>query len=272
MSKYQYKERTYAKEILKKGFITNHIKYELQILVKYYKELGHEPKERKELIYEFCEKHLDGFDRVLHFKLINSALNHGTNKKNVLVEIDNVEVTKEELNYIDKLEIEHDYKKLIFTLMVLEKLNKKYHEIRNESKNNGHYFGGAKKYKKLIESSKIKLNKNNQIHNMIGNLDELGIVHITGDSSIKLLFMYDIPETDEVGLSIGTYDNIGYYYDLHTGKNKVKQCECCETPIKPKNNKNKYCLECAKEIERENHRKRQQKYINKIKNDEIEKR
>jgi hypothetical protein len=240
---------------LDKGFVSNHIKYELQLLVKYYKELGYKPKERKELIYQFCEKYMDGFDRVLHFKLINSALNYGKNKNNILVEIENVSITKEELNYIDSLSIDHDYKKVIFTLLVLEKLNKQYHEIRNESKNNEHYFGGAKKYKELVETSKISLKKNNQIHNMIGHLDELGIVQITGNSSIKLLFMYDIPESDEVGIIVSTYDNIGYYYDLHTSENKVKKCESCETPIKPKNNKNKYCEECAKIIKNEQNKK-----------------
>lgn len=251
------------KEILNKGFITNHIKYELQLLVKYYKELGHKPKERKELIYKFCEKYLNGFDRVLHFKLINSALNYGRNKNNILVEIENVCVTKEELNYIDNLEIDHNYKKVVFTLLVLEKLNKKYHEIRNEHKSNEHYFGGAKKYKELIETSKISLKINNRIHNMIGYLDELGIVKITGNSSIKLSFIYDVPESNDVGIFVDTYDNIGYYYDLHTGENKVKRCECCEIPMKVLGKQKRYCNECSKEKQKEWQRESMKKLRNK---------
>jgi hypothetical protein len=254
MSKFQYKERTYAKEIMSKGFITKHIKYELQLLVKYYKELGCKPKERKELIYQFCEKYLDGFDRVIHFKLINSVLNNGKNKSNVLVEIENIPLTKEELNYINNLEIDHDYKKVIFTLLVLDKLNKQYHEIKNDPKSNEHYFGGAKKYKELIDSSKITLKQNKQIHNIIGELSEIRVIEILGNSSIKLSFIYNIPESEEILFSIKSFDNIGYYYDLHTDENKVKKCECCETPIKPKNNKNKYCEKCAKEKELERQR------------------
>lgn len=251
MFKFQYKERTYAKEILSKGFTSNHIKYELQLLVKYYKEFGHKPKERKELIYKFCEQYLEGFDRVIHYKLINSVLNHGSNRKNILVEIDSISITAEELAYIDNLDIDHTYKKVVFTLLVLDKLNKKYHEIRNEPKSNEHYFGGTQKYKELISSSKICLNKNNLIHSMIGLLNEKGIVQVTGNSSIKLSFIYDIPESDDVSISIKTFDTVGYYYDLHTGENKIKKCECCETPIRITSNRTKYCDCCWKEKEME---------------------
>jgi hypothetical protein len=261
MSKFQYKERTYAKEILSNGFITKHIKYELQLLVRYYKELGYKPKERKELVYKFCEKYLDGFDRVIHFKLINSSLNSCKNKDNVLVEIENIPITKEELIYIDNLYIDHDYKKVIFTLLVLDKLNKKYHDIRNEPKSNEHYFGGDKKYKELIDSSKITLKQNKQIHNIIGKMDELGIIEILGNSSIKLLFIYNIPESSEVRIRVSKYDNIGYYYDLYTGENKIKQCEYCEVPIKVNGKYKIYCNDCAEE--KEKIRKREWKRNNK---------
>lgn len=261
MFKFQYKERTYAKEILSKGFTSKHIKYELQLLVKYYKELGHKPKERKELIYNFCEKYLEGFDRVIHFKLINSILNHGSNRKNILVEIDSIDITVDEFAYIDNLDIDHEHKKVVFTLLVLDKLNKKYHEIRNELQNNEHYFGGSQKYKELISSSKVSLKKNNLIHNTIGKLGEKGIVQITGNSSIKLSFVYEIPESVDVSISIKTFDSIGYYYDLHTGENKIKKCENCEIPIKVTNNKSKYCNDCAKEI---NRLKTLENYHNKI--------
>jgi hypothetical protein len=264
LNNFQYKERTYAKEILEKGFISNHIKYELQLLVKYYKELGHKPKERKELLYKFCEKHLEGFDRVIHFKLINSVLNHVISKKNIIIEIENVNVTDEELKYIDNLDIEHDYKKVVFTLFVLDKLNKEYHKLRNEPSNEEHYFGGSKKYKELISSSKITLKKNNIIHNMIGELDGIGIVQITSNSSIKLSFIYEISESDNVVLKVSTYDNIGYYYDLHAGENKIKQCERCETPIKIIGKNTKYCDSCRSIIEKEKGRERVRKHRNNI--------
>jgi hypothetical protein len=220
-----------------------------------YKEKGMKPKERKEVIYKFCEEKLEGFDRVTHFKMINSILNYGQNYKNKLIEIDSVPVSKNELLYIDALDTSHDYKKVIFTLLVMDKLNKKFHEIRNELRfNNEHYFGGTSNYKELVTSSKVSLKQNKQIHSIIGELDKNGIIKITGNGSIKLSFIYGIENDDEIEMHITTFDNIGYYFDLYKGENKVKKCECCGTPIRPKNNKHKYCKLCANNKEKDRKR------------------
>lgn len=248
MFKHQYKEKTYAEEILKDGFTSNHVSYELKILVKYYKDLGYKPKQRKEKIYKFCEENLEGYDRVLHFKMINSALNYGANKKNKLIEIEVVNVSEQELTCIHSLEISHDYKKILFTLLVLDKLNKRYFEIRNEEKaKDEYYFGGDGNYKNLISSSKVTLKRSQNIHSIIGDLAKQGILETIGKGNIKLSFMYDINKDDDVALSITSYDNIGYYYDLYLGVNKVKACECCKIPIKVRSNRSKYCDNCFKE-------------------------
>ena len=42
--------------------------------------------------------------------------------------------------------------------------------------------------------------------------------------------------------------------------NNIKKCDNCNLLIKSKSNKIKYCKQCAKEIEKENVRKRVQKY------------
>lgn len=271
MFKHQYKERTYAQEILKDGFTSNHVSYELKMLVKYYKDLGYKPKQRKEMIYKFCEENLEGYDRVLHFKMINSALNYGANKKNKLIEIDCINVSEQELTCIDSLEISHEYKKILFTLLVLDKLNKKYFEIRNEEKaKDEYYFGGDGNYKNLISSSKVTLKRSQNIHSIIGEMVKLGLLETIGKGNIKLSFLYDIPKDESVISSITTYDNIGYYYDLHMSVNKVKECECCKVPIKVRNNKSKYCEKCGKE--KEKIRKREWKRGKNKNGSEIEKR
>lgn len=254
--KYEYKERDYAEEILKNGFTSNHVRHELKILVKYYKEQGHKPKERKDLIYDFCEKYLDGYDRVTHFKMINSVLNYGSNRKNKLIQIDNVNVTKKELEYIEQLGLEHDYKKILFTWIVLDKLNKKYHEIRNDSEPiNEYYFGGRYNYNKLITYSNINLKRKSDIHKIIHKLSELGLVEIRMKSKIKLLFMYEISKNEEVAMEISNFEKIGMYYDLHCGINRIKECENCGEPIKVIGNKTKYCSLCAKRIKNEQNKK-----------------
>lgn len=256
MFNYEYKERDYANEILKKGFTSSHIKHELKILVKYYKDQGCKPKERKELIYKFCEENLEGYDRVTHYKMINSVLNYGSNKLNKLIQIDSVGISGSELNYIDGLEIQHDYKKILFTLLILDKLNKKFYLIRNESTpDEEYYFSGRHNYKKLIAYSNIKLKSSNQIHKIIHELSEIGLVEIRAKSKIKLLFMYEIPKDDEVGLEIKNFEKIGLYYDLHSGISKIKKCENCGEPVKVTSNRSKYCESCREVIEIKNNRR-----------------
>lgn len=265
MFKYQYKEKTYAEEILKNGFTSNHVWHELKILAKYYKEMDIKPKQRKEMIYSFCEKNLPGYDRVIHFKMINSVLNYAANKKNKLTEIESVTVSENELDFISTLGIKHDYKKILFTLLVLDKLNKKYHEVNENKLSDEHYFGGDKKYKELILSSKVTLKKTKDIHNIIGELANQRLLETVGKGNIKLSFIYNIVSDYKVGLVVSTFDNIGLYYDLYVQTDKVKECECCETPIKMANNKTKYCESCASIIKKEQNRLADNKYKNKVK-------
>jgi hypothetical protein len=244
MIKYPFKELTYAKEIEKNGFTSNYIKYELKILAKYYRDLGHKPKERKEMLHKFCEENLEGYNKVLHYKLINSVLNYSNNKKNKLIEIESIGITEKEISFIDSSDASHVEKKVLFTLLVLDKLNKKYRETQS-SDGVEHYFGGNMNYKLLLSSSEIKESYKN-LHNIIGDLAKKGFLETVGRGSIKLSFIYGISSGDEVSVEVNTFYNIGLYYDLHVGEKRIKKCECCDVPIRVKSNRSKYCSECWK--------------------------
>lgn len=60
-----------------------------------------------------------------------------------------------------------------------------------------------------------------------------------------------------------TFDNIGYFYDLYKGENKVKKCECCGTPIKVIGKYKKYCDECFKDHRKKYIRNKVQQHRNK---------
>lgn len=68
MSDIKFKEKDYAELLLKKGLISKNFGTEMKILAKYFKSLGKKPKEREKLLYEFCEKYVTDFSRVLYFK------------------------------------------------------------------------------------------------------------------------------------------------------------------------------------------------------------
>lgn len=263
---YKYNEKKYVNYILKNGFSSKHINNELRLLAIHYKEDNQDENQREKLLYEFCEKKLQAFDRVEYFKKINTALNHAKKDESKLVEIDEIGVSQNELNYIDSLEVSHEYKKIVFTLLILDKLNKEVQKQRDESKLNGeHYFGGTNKnYKELIDSSKVPM-KSKKIHSIISELASLGIVEIRGNGYIKLSFVYALERKDEISMTITNYDVIGYYYDLHKGLNKVKECEKCYDPIRANSNRTKYCEVCWEEKEKELRKNINKKYYDKIK-------
>lgn len=255
MFEFKYNEKKYAEHILKNGFSTKHLNNELRVLSKYYKELGHKPREREELLYKFCEENLEGFSKVEYFKRINAALNHAKKKENKLIEINEIHISKEELETVDQAEVNSTCKKVLFTLLVLNKLNKTIQEIKFGSiQNKENYFGGnTRNYKELVDSGGISVGRNKKfhyknIHEVIGELAKEGFVEIRGSGFIKLSFVYEILEDDSVVMTISSFDNIGLYYDLHTGEEKVKECESCKIPIVKKNNKTKYCNDCSREI------------------------
>lgn len=271
MNKYQYKERDHAEEIVKNGFTSKYIVSELKILSKYYKEQGETEASIKELLKSFCEKNMSGYNEAVHFKIINNAVAYGMKDENKIIQISQIGVTQEELDIIENMDIDYEYKRVVFTLLVLTKLSKEYIKIKDgEIKSNEFYFGGHKNYRELISTSKITFKKTKKstvknIHDLIRILDEKGIVKITGNGNIKLLFMYDAnQQNDEVMISISFYDVMGFYYDIYYNKNNVKQCEGCGKPVRMKSNRQEYCEICRNnrllEQKRENWHKNKEKY------------
>lgn len=264
MNKFHYKEKDYAEAILREGFTSKYIATELKVLAKYFKSQGMDEVEIKKELQTFCEDNLKGYNQAIHFKIVNSAVAYGSNEKNKLIQIDCVDVTESELKVIDHLEIQHDFKRVLFTLLVLNKLSKKFTEVKDEAiANKEFYFGGHKNYRELVATSKITFNKTKKstvknIHDLIRLLDDKGTVQITHNGNIKLLFMYDIEEDENISFSVNDYSVIGFYYDLYHGENRVRECESCKIPIKAYNTQ-KYCNECKKQKQLEKHRKYNEK-------------
>lgn len=267
----RFKEKTYIKKILENGFSKKYLFYEMKLLVKYYKEQGCDEETRKALLYQFCEKHIENFNKVIFYKTINRALNFVKNNEEKLVEIDGISISKSEIDYIDKLDINKNLKKLVFTLLVLTKLYRLYlKEKDGKIKNKEFYFGGQKNYKNLIESSKVVFDRKSgikNIHDLIRELHNKNIVEITGNGNIKLTFMYEIVDDDDREIFVRHYDTIGYYYDKYHGDNKIKECENCKTLIRVRSNRQKYCHSCWKKREQTIRREINKRYYEKNKSE-----
>jgi ribosomal protein L37E len=259
---YRYNEKKYAETILKQGFLTQYHKYELKILVKYYKEiLGKKASERKELIYKFCEDNIVNFNRVKYFKIINSALSYGSKGINKLISIESIPVTKNEIDYINSLELDDIHKKILFSFIVKNKLNKEMSKQIFGKSSDYNFFGGKNEsYKEVFEMSKLSGKYN--MNNLVNDLSNLGYVDVRTRGKINLSFINNIRESNDMIFEITNFDNVGYYLDWFNGDDKFIKCENngCDEIIKKTNGNKKYCSECA--LEKEKIRKREWKREN----------
>lgn len=250
----QYKEKDYAESLLKKRSVDVGAKGDLKILAKYYKAQNKKYKEIEESLYQFantkCKK---WFKDVLHFKLIDSAVNFTKKKDNVLVQIESIEIYDSELNYINSLDYSYVEKKILFSMLVINKLKHKRMEIKGlEVDYDNNYFGGGTfSYKIMLETLQEKLTrtfKEKEIHKIIKKFNEDGIVRTTRSTSLELLFINEIEQSDNVMLEVKDFDTIGLYFDSIYKSDTVKICRECSKLLKVTTGNNTYCKLCSIEV------------------------
>ncbi|MBE7896248.1 hypothetical protein G7L40_19890 [Paenibacillus polymyxa] len=269
MINYRYNETKYALKLLENGFITKYHVYELKILAKFFKAKGFKPKQRKELIYEFCQKYIEGFNQVLYFRAINSVLNYAVKKENKLIDIDRISVSRSEIDYIIGAELTLNEKKVLFTLLTMNKINKQISNTMFGKESSHNKFGGSRtQFRELYKAAKI--NGKSNINEIIHDLYKKNHLNIeTGyrkdNGKVQLSFIDKIERDDQVAIIINTYDNIGYYFDQFIGDSKVINCKCCGTLIHITSNRKKYCVDCFSKIRETQNRNKSLRYYYKNK-------
>jgi len=278
---FKYNEKLYGETICNNGFQTEYINSELTILVKYLKEVkSFKRKETETFLYEFCEKYIEGFNKVKFFKVIDRAIVNGRKRSNKLIVIDKIPIYKEEIEAIDNLKIEHEYKKLLLAFLINKKISLTIRKIHDESINtmSAYFEGNKKRYTDIFKTTNIvgKYKVEDMIHKLVDN----NIIESVINGGIVLEFLYPIYDLEiesyqsknyktgkmedkkkkiinynvddyELYEEISDFDNIGYVFDYYKGENGIKKCECCGKYIKQKSKKPpKYCEICAKEINR----------------------
>lgn len=239
---YKYSELEYAKLIYTEGFQTKHKPTELRLVALYMKEvLGLKPKERNIKLYEFCEKWIPNYNRAIYFKVINRALMQASKKGQKLITIEKINIYQGEIEYLNNLEIDYNFKKVLFAFLVQMKLNKEVYEYKNEKPYTSIYFkGGKAKYANIKKISKIpvKLDINDDV---IYFLAQEKLVNVLHKGLIVLDFLKNCCESGYIVVEVMDYENIGLYFDLYNQNPKVKLCEYCNNPFRQTKSDIKYC-------------------------------
>ena len=235
-----FNEKLHAEEMLRKGFLSTNIKFELRILAKYYKfEFLKKDEDIKKILISFCETWLKGFRYEMHYSLINSAISYLNSKKCKHIIIDSIFISDEFVRYFNSLPLDDDCKKIMFTLGIWGKLNLElgYSEFFAYSYND---------YRDLRDSSNINIT--GSIYNLIHYLYKEGYIRGCHTGAIELSFLKNIPSGEEI-YKISDFNNLGNWLDFYNGAKGFYRCEKCGRIFKKNNtkaNSQKYCKICSK--------------------------
>jgi hypothetical protein len=219
---------------------------DIRILSKYYIVNGMKKKDVKKNVTNILNNSIKKFDYDEWNDKIESIINRiirdkkKTEKKDkeyALYEIDQIVMTKSELNKINSLN-ERILETLAFVILVTGKIN----QVKFKTEKIG-----VNCDKKLFSEAGLKFTLKNRklIHSLISK----GLININEhhlSSYVELLFADNESET---GITIEDFEEIPLIYAKWKGEN-IKSCECGRL-FEPNSNRHKMCPECKKKRELE---------------------
>lgn len=233
MNEYTYAENLLNKQDLKACDLGNKPSSTLNLLARYYREIGKNDDEIKECLSDFLNRCLK--DKYKESKWIDSIFYQVIkSKKYNLKKVDNVIVTKSEMEIIQSVKGK-SRQKVLFTLLILAKY---YNAVSDKNKNWTNL-----EYKKIFKLANVQLSIQNQAL-LINDLYNCGFVNVSknvGKPNIQVNFVDN--ESDTV-LTITRLKDLGKEYLMFCGEDYIR-CQKCGTLVKNYKNTNKYCKACG---------------------------
>ena len=233
MNEYTYAENLLNKQDLKACDLGDKPSSTLNLLARYYREIGKNDDEIKECLSDFLNRCLK--DKYKESKWIDSIFYQVIkSKKYNLKKVDNVIVTKSEMEIIQSVKGK-TRQKVLFTLLILAKY---YNAVSDKNKNWTNL-----EYKKIFKLANVQLSIQNQAL-LINDLYNCGFVNVSknvGKPNIQVNFVDN--ESDTV-LTITRLKDLGKEYLMFCGEDYIR-CQKCGTLVKNYKNTNKYCKTCG---------------------------
>lgn len=208
----------------------------LWLVARYYYGLGCSKEKVRDLLEKFVIKNKPTANVVKLGSLLDKIVKGASKRK--LLEIESIPITYAELEVVDALESKRE-QKILFTLICLAK-------YANEA--GGNMSGWVNQSVKDIFSlanmhAMLKQNQYKLIHNLYVK-DLIGFSKRVDNMNIQVKCLnYD----SDPCLQIYDYRNLGNQYLRYKGE-KFMECESCGLVVKRMSSRQKYCPDCAKEI------------------------
>ena len=246
-----FKQKEQAQKIFGHGFQTNsnagHGR-ELKLLALYLRdECKMKSKDIYEYLAKFCEDHVFGYHYRAYYRLIDAATKYAVNKGNVLVQIDSLPVYGHEIGFIDTLDIPYEHKKVMFSILMLKKLDKACYEQRHtEDYKMGYLSADDDKLRFLKKVSGVKLNIPKDVFFEWREKDLIRVSY----AGYVLNFMEELESTTKLVMPVEVaqvkhFDCFGAYWDLWFKAEQMTTCKVCEKPIWKTKANICYCKEHA---------------------------
>lgn len=219
----------------------------IQLLIKYYYNEKHMNKEDiRTAIEYYMQKNYKEFNSTKWQNSLDRAVQIYANNKYKLININRIFVTNDEFKEIEKLN-DIELEKVAFVLLVYSKT---YNQI-NEQNNN---WVKANKVD-ILRDAKIKSRNKIYRYKLFTDLNNKGYIDFAKKVDNTSLQIKYINNLSQVKIEI---DNLRNFISEYL-KCKDGYCIICGKPVTKRNNKIKYCKQCARKIEKENWVKRKRK-------------
>lgn len=212
---------------------------------KYYYSLGYKKAQIAKLLEEFLIKCDPNINIVKWQGMIDSIVKSVDKYK--LIEIAGIPITKSEIEAIRAIDTKHyknsQLQRLMFTMLCLAK----YSNALNPANNNW----VNRQDKEIFSLANIVITSKRQslMINDLWKLDYIGYSKVVDNININVKIVDD---TSEQVLFIDDFRNLGNQYLMYFGDDgKYKRCECCGKVVKVTSGRQKYCPDCAVDINRQ---------------------
>lgn len=182
------------------------------------------------------------------FKYIKNKERYNSNDD--LIHIENIKITKEELEIINSLK-DKKLQKIVFILLVYTKIDQQLH--KNDSEWINYALGNIFKEARISGSSIEKMKLLHELNNkglITNNLDNR-------KCSIKINYVHS--ESEPI-LIIDDLEGVIHYYLNYIGEHWKKCVNCNKWFITKGNSPRKYCTTCSKDVKNEMNKENMQKY------------
>ena len=220
MNEYKYAENLVNKENLSIEDIGTKPSRTLNILARYYREIGKDDDTIKRLLLDFLQRCLQ--DNYKESRWIDSVFRQVKySRKYGLKRVDGIHITKSEIDTIQLVKGKRK-QKVLFTLLVIAK----YYNAVSENNNNW----ANTDYRKVFSLANVQMTTQDQ-GLMINELYRNNLINLSrnvGKPNIQVNF---IDDKADVVLTITQLKDLGNEYLLYCGENYV-HCERCGAGVR----------------------------------------